>query len=561
MAILEFENEKTIEIIDAYVDKTILEIANLHDISFTQACGMNGHCSTCRIHVIGNLENVAPRNIIETNIAHKKGLPNEVRLACQTKVTGNIKVRRLLKDDVDTSIILSSDTLPYSSGQLKKVAILSCNLKFLISLETKLLPTEIIHILNRYYHIVSDLASQYGASVEYHIGSYSIFVIFGVEGAPKNIDLYSQEILVSKAIDLGLDLLVKLRANHEYIQHHYGVILASHPPLIVCFDTVIMGSLLHNKSIRLELVGNIIETIQRMHNMASLTQELLLISKQAYNLVSNHYTYKKKIQFSSKNKDSIIELYPVLSKNIPVLYNNKIEIIYNVISTLMKREQAPLFLRLLFHDVSDFDLKKQIGGLNASIRFPEIYGHPLNQGLHSAILVLYKWKSTLRLNYQIEVSFSDLIAISGAIAVEKCGGPHILVSLGRKDSVSVAVAGDQNNIPSFTIGFTELITTFRNMGLTLQDMVALMGSHTLGKASNIPFTEDLFHFNNTYFKKLLDRSIFKDPSTRLLKSDMLLIKKKETLKYVELYAHDQEVFFSDYREAYLKLINVGAIFD
>lgn len=79
------------------------------------------------------------------------------------------------------------------------------------------------------------------------------------------------------------------------------------------------------------------------------------------------------------------------------------------------------------------------------------------------------------------------------------------------------------------------------MGFTTQDIVAIMGSHTLGfaKADRSGFqgrwTQNPHVFDNTYYKEVLlgDRSKFlKTPS------EHLLLENAEMKRFVEMYAQD-----------------------
>jgi len=84
--------------------ETILTASLRNNIPHLNACGGIGRCSTCRISVIDGIENCLSPNEIEQQLAEKISLPSEIRLACQTKVTGDVKLRRLLLDDRDMLI-------------------------------------------------------------------------------------------------------------------------------------------------------------------------------------------------------------------------------------------------------------------------------------------------------------------------------------------------------------------------------------------------------------------------------------------------------------------------
>jgi len=79
------------------LSKERLELGHKH------ICGCRARCLTCRVLVSDGLENCSPRNKKEAMLARTKGVPLEIRLACQTTAKNNITLKRLILDDEDIS--------------------------------------------------------------------------------------------------------------------------------------------------------------------------------------------------------------------------------------------------------------------------------------------------------------------------------------------------------------------------------------------------------------------------------------------------------------------------
>lgn len=77
-----------------------------------------------------------------------------------------------------------------------------------------------------------------------------------------------------------------------------------------------------------------------------------------------------------------------------------------------------------------------------------------------------------------QVSNADLIALAGAHAVAICGGPQIDVAVGRVDA---AGPDPEGRMVSEKAGAAALVANFAEKGLSVQELVALSGAHTLGK--------------------------------------------------------------------------------
>jgi ferredoxin len=81
--------------------ETILAASLREGIPHAYACGGRARCSICRISVEGGLEFCRPRSKGERIVAERLNFSPETRLACQTKITGDVNVRRLVVDDDD----------------------------------------------------------------------------------------------------------------------------------------------------------------------------------------------------------------------------------------------------------------------------------------------------------------------------------------------------------------------------------------------------------------------------------------------------------------------------
>ncbi|EFJ46823.1 L-ascorbate peroxidase, partial [Volvox carteri f. nagariensis] len=209
-------------------------------------------------------------------------------------------------------------------------------------------------------------------------------------------------------------------------------------------------------------------------------------------------------------------------------------------------------LRLVFHDAGTFSFPPGNGGLNASIQYE--LDRPENAGL----------KRGWRIIEQVRVCMfvcgvatdADLVALAGAYAVRLCGGPDIALALGRP--VAAAASPDPpDRMPGENFTAEQLKANFAAKGLSVQEMVALSGAHTLGSKG----FGDPTRFDNEYYRALLRRP-WTNPNDSMasmigLPSDHVLPDDPECLPYIERYAEDQDAFFADFAAAYVKLTSLG----
>ncbi|CAI0415119.1 unnamed protein product [Linum tenue] len=201
---------------------------------------------------------------------------------------------------------------------------------------------------------------------------------------------------------------------------------------------------------------------------------------------------------------------------------------------VVSKGKAAGVLRLAFHDAGTFE----ISGTSGTTFDCKI----------SPLHVLAKAKNV------VDAMQPDMIALSGAEAVSICGGPTIPLQMGRLDSMQPDAEG---RLPRESLDAAGLKQCFQRKGFSTQELVALSGAHTLGSKG----FGDPVVFDNSYYKILLKKpwtSPGGSSSMIGLPSDHALMEDNECLRWIELYADDQDAFFQDFKNAYIKLVNSGA---
>lgn len=95
------------------------------------------------------------------------------------------------------------------------------------------------------------------------------------------------------------------------------------------------------------------------------------------------------------------------------------------------------------------------------------------------------------------VSCADILALAARDGVVLQKGPTWNVLLGRRDSRTASLTSANNNIPAPSSTLSQLIASFQAQGLSVQDMVALSGAHTIGQARCANFKQRLYNQSGT----------------------------------------------------------------
>ncbi|KAI3960591.1 hypothetical protein MKX01_003765 [Papaver californicum] len=222
---------------------------------------------------------------------------------------------------------------------------------------------------------------------------------------------------------------------------------------------------------------------------------------------------------------------------------------------ITSKKCAPIMLRLAYFFFFIKNAKTKTGGPNGSIRHDSELNHGANTGLKIAIEICEEVKKK-----HPKITYADLYQLAGVVAVKVTGGPTIDFVPGRKDSLE---SDEEGRLPDGKKGIIKhLKDIFYRMGLSDQDIVALSGGHTLGRAHadrsgfDGPWTNEPLKFDNSYFVELLKEDT-KGLLLLKLPTDKALLNDPKFRDFVKRYAENENEFFKDYAVSHKKLSELG----
>jgi adenylate cyclase len=487
--------------------------------------------------VVSGHKNLTPRSVQEERLAQRKGFDADIRLACQTRIAGDVKLRRLTLDEYDADLACSGQL--QSSAREVRLAILFSDIRDFTTFSEGRLPYDTIHLLNRYFYQMGNAILRNEGFIDKYIGD-GIMALFGMNTSDPVRNCYN-------AVAAGMQMMAELEKLNLYLRANYN--LEFKIGVGIHYGEVVLGELGHPDRRQVTVIGDNVNMAARIESATKGCGVPLLISDAVKAVLGEQLETGRSFTQELKGKSGTYALNEVLALYASPSEKNELDIAHRlrlVLQNSMSIQKAPLFLRLAFHDAATYSRSAGTGGANGSVRFPEELARPDNAGLKPAVDALAPIKDQFP-----GVSWADLIALAGAVAVERCGGPEIRVTMGRKDAAS---AEQEGNVPQRTATITELKARFHDMGLTTQELVVLSGAHTLGRADGTPFTDDWLKFSNSYFKLLLKDAA---ATAHLLPTDRALATDPDTRQYVEKYARDKTAFFHDFAAAYRRMTLAG----
>lgn len=288
--------------IEAHEGETILMAALRAGIAHAHLCGGSARCSTCRVVIIQGLENCAPRNAEEQSIAEMLQFDPKVRMACQTVVTGNVKVLRLVTDvleDVDLTSLYIQGVEPCSIGVEKFILILFSDIRGFTPFAESLLPYDVIHVLNLYFQEVGEVLGRHGGSINNYMGD-GYMALFEADDPAEG---------ALRAVRAGLDLLDAVKQLEPYLEELYHksfqVRIGLH------FGQVVAGKLGSPGNKKMTVIGDTVNFASRVEAANKQAGTQFLISEDTYALVKAHVRVGRRLRLPLPGKTGKYNLYEV----------------------------------------------------------------------------------------------------------------------------------------------------------------------------------------------------------------------------------------------------------
>ncbi|MDX1569324.1 MAG: adenylate/guanylate cyclase domain-containing protein [Xanthomonadales bacterium] len=298
---LEFEDERVIE---ATSDRSILECALEAGIPMTHVCGGQAKCSTCRVLILDGQRNLRPRGEAEQRLATAKGLTPEVRLACQTRGRGSVRLRRLVLDSEDADAAINQGRIGGGAvGKDSEVAILFADIRSFTSFAERTLAYDLVHILNRYFEAVGDIADANGGYIDKYLGD-GIMVVFG-------LDAQSRRDPSGWAVKTGLEILDFLPGFNRYLRdrfdHEFRIGIG------ICTGPAVVGSLGFHKKREYTAIGDTVNTAARIETLTKTVQRPLLVCANTHNTIGGDADWGERFETTIRGKQERVSVYEPLS--------------------------------------------------------------------------------------------------------------------------------------------------------------------------------------------------------------------------------------------------------
>lgn len=293
-------HEVTLE--DVPAGQTLLDASIRHRIPHLHQCGGRGRCTTCRIQILDGLSNVSSPNDLERKVASQRGWDEFTRLACQTRVQGDVVIRRLLDNSQDIIVLDLEELQGGSAGEGRELdlAILFSDIRDFTTHSEQNLPYDVVHMLNRYFTAAAEPVLNNNGFIDKYIGD-GIMAAFGTRDE-------SPETACRNAVRAALGMLDAARRLAPMLEREFRVPL--HIGIGIHFGTVILGRIGHPGKRQITVIGDAVNTASRVEGMTKDLGVPVLLSDSVVDQLPGVLLLDPPVEIPLKGKASPTRVYP-----------------------------------------------------------------------------------------------------------------------------------------------------------------------------------------------------------------------------------------------------------
>ena len=272
-------------------------------LDFAHVCGGRARCSTCRIRVVDGMDALTERTERERRMAAKLDFPDEVRLACQTRVSGPIRFWRLVLDDVDIEMASQLGTGHYTGPvgrEVEPVAVLFADIAGFTAMSESLPAYDVVHILNRYFMRAGAAVESRGGRVDNYMGD-GLLAVFGINHEPEP---------ALSAVRVALDLLDIAGEMDGYVSRMHRC--SFHVRIGIALGDVVFGLMGAESSARETVVGDVVNTASRLESANKSTGTSILVTDGARAATDGEVAYGRRFELQLAGKEGHVVAHELL---------------------------------------------------------------------------------------------------------------------------------------------------------------------------------------------------------------------------------------------------------
>ena len=250
--------------------ESVLDAALAANLRLFHDCGGNARCTTCRVRIVDGLDHVSRRNAEEAEIAHIRSWPEEIRLACQTRASGTVKVERLVRHEDQR--YSSGDARAAGRSEELPLAVLFCDINGFTDFASGLMPYDVVHVINRIFLRIGEAVLANAGYIDKYLGD-GLLALWGVNGGTSRDHCLG-------AVRAALHMQQSVRELGLRLADHFGSELSLR--VGIHFGQAIVGRIGHPERQQLTAIGDTVNVAARVEAQNKELRTQLLVTEDCY---------------------------------------------------------------------------------------------------------------------------------------------------------------------------------------------------------------------------------------------------------------------------------------
>src|SRR3954451_16703213 len=287
-------------------EETLLGLSQRHRIPHMSECGGGARCTTCRVRCLDGVANLSPRTDAEAPTAEAGGWDPFTRLACQTRVHGDVIVERLIRSPADATRMRAEES-GLQRGREVSLVTLFCDLRGFTPLTERSLPYDVVHLLNCYFEAVGEPILNNNGYIDMYVGD-AVVAHYGLDGAPPGrscLDAVRSALLMQRRLE---------DVNHEVVTE-FGVALQI--GIGVDLGTAIVGPIGHSSKRQLTAIGDSVNRASRIESATKSCGAQVLVSDEVMDHLGPGVVSPRSFEMELKGKNGLVRLHEVTDFVVP----------------------------------------------------------------------------------------------------------------------------------------------------------------------------------------------------------------------------------------------------
>ncbi len=280
----------------------LLDVAVDAGVAIAHLCGGRARCSTCRVRIMEGLDVLTERTDKEAAMAAKLAFPVDVRLACQTEVSGSVRLWRLVLDKIDIEMASQLGKGQYAGpvGREVDAAVMFVDVAGFTTMSESLPAYDVVHILNRFFNRAAEAVESNSGRVDNYMGD-GLLAVFGIN---------DEDDFAFSGVQAGLEVLAVAADMHDYVSRIYGC--AFNVRIGISLGEVIFGLMGGESSARETVLGDPVNTASRLESANKTTGTKMLVTEPVHARTIGRVEYGQRFELELPGKDAHVVAYHVV---------------------------------------------------------------------------------------------------------------------------------------------------------------------------------------------------------------------------------------------------------